>query len=81
MRLLDSLEMRNIIPASRPQHCGGPDPDLQAELVEAVPQKHIHVQVPRTGAHASISTQQQGLGKMLSSMAAGAHRQLVPVGG
>lgn len=90
--LLDGLEMRSIIPASQPQPCGGTVPDLQAEPAEAVTQKHncvcvclcVGVSVCVFGCVCcaqELSTQQQGLGKMLGSMAAGAHGQLVSVGG
>lgn len=82
-RLLDRLEMRKIIPAS--QHCGGTDPDLQVEPEEAATQKHSYVRksvcVWVCVMHGAVYTRQPGPGKTLSSMAAGAHRQLVSVGG
>lgn len=74
--------MRKIIPAS--QHCGGTDPDLQAEPEEAATQKHSYVRksVCVGLCHAwSCPHTAAGPGKTLSSMAAGAHRQLVSVGG
>lgn len=50
VRLLDTLERRNIVPASGPQHCGRTDTDLQAEPAEAVTQKHNYVYVSSMGA-------------------------------
>lgn len=63
-RLLDRLEMRKIIPAS--QHCGGTDPDLQAEPEEAATQKHGYVRksvcvcVWVCVMHGAVHTRQQG---------------------